>query len=390
MIKKYSILKFYKIKILIFLIIYNFQISIYAHPENNFDHSNKDSIRYEDNNIEVTENLQLAKVNRIINNSFPAHYIIDGISHPVTSTYRGVLWPKERPDTLVIPEGIVNIGLYFTGSIYHRSRYPNLRCVKFPNSLKSIGPYAFNSNKLTNLIIPSSVIDIQSDAFADCKIENLDLGNVQFIGAQAFMNCGNLKWVRIPRETRLIGREAFNSYFSDNYRLFFLQLSPVDINPVVDFPNTFGSVDIPYVACASEFLNPGIGATYQSDMPEVFENRAMIHLESSPVPLYFSFEETGDREGVWEEGIDVWAYVDNPNADADAKSILAYPVRFRLDTSSLPHDRHARLRVLYNDREITVSIDNASFLIDSGRIFNGVDYKSGSEPIYNRLKVILE
>ena len=205
------------------------------------------------------------------------------------------------------------------------------------------------------------------------------------IWEDAFDGCVSLRWLEIPYNTRLIGYGAFSES-----PLFYLQLSPVDINPVIDFAYTFGSVNIPYVACASEFLNPGIKATYQSDMPEVFENRAMIHLESSPGPLYFSFEETGEKEALWEDGIDLWAFTGKDTIDADAVVPFAHNVRFRVDTSSLPSDRRFKLRVFYNDREITASIDKGSFTIDSGRIFNGADLEAGANPVYNRLKVILE
>ena len=406
----------------------------------------------------VTEEVQIIAVKRITDNTFPNHIIIDGTDHPIytiSPIRRYVEWPEEKPDTLIIPEGIRHIGNNFTVDehVIAHSKYRNLRCLKLPDTLESIGENAFNGNSIENLIIPHSVVNIGREAFDECNIKNPDLGKVQSIGAGAFRKCGG--WVKIPEETRIIGRGTFDKYFNvmvqgktsrkgypEDSELFFLHLSPVDINPVVEFLPTFGSNYIPYVACASEFLRPEITAKYQSDMPEVFDNRAMIHLESSPVPLYFSFEETGEKEGLWEPGIDLWALtgknrkkesensrsgsetknsqpvykyetdrflINNPRAEnkrkdreteaplpesepepADGTLHISYPVKFRMDTSSLPENKKESLRVTYNDMDITDSLVDDSFTIWCGKPFDNEGYISGAEPIYNRIKIILE
>ena len=401
-----------------------------------------------------TEEVQLIAVKKITDNTFPNHISIDGTDYPIHTIlpvmqYMYIEWPEwqvMRPDTLIIPEGIRVIGHNFTVDSYKvsRTKYPNLRYLKLPNTLKSIGCDAFYNNYINDIIIPPAVIEIEKTAFKQCHMENLDLGMVNFIGAEAFMDCTNLKWVRIPKETRIIGKKAFKVEISDRYRLFFLQLSPSDINPIIDFADTFGSVDITYVACASEFLRPEITAKYQSDMPEVFDNRAMIHLESSPVPVYFSFEETGEKEGLWEPGIDLWALtgkrknrkkesensrsgsmaknshpvykyetdrflITNPRVEnerkdreteaplpesepepADGTLHISYPVKFRMDTSSLPENKKKSLRVKYNDIDITDSLVDDYFTIWYGKPFDSEGYKAGTEPIYNRIKIILE
>ncbi|MBD5204359.1 MAG: leucine-rich repeat domain-containing protein [Bacteroidales bacterium] len=398
----------------------------------------------------VTEEVQIIAVKRITDNTFPNHIIIDGTDYPIHTilpVMQRIEWPEwqvMRPDTLIIPEGIRIIGHNFTVNSHKTSRtkYPNLRYLKLPNTLESIGSDAFYNNYINDIIIPPSVIEIEKKAFKQCHMENLDLGKVQFIGANAFMDCKNLKWVRIPKETRIIGKKAFKVELSDKYRLSFLQLSSLDINPIIDFADTFGPLDIPYLACSSEFLRPEITAKYQSDMPEVFDNRAMIHLESSPVPLYFSFEETGEKEGLWEPGIDLWALtgknrkkesensrsgsetknsqpvykyetdrflINNPRAEnerkdreteaplpesepepADGTLHISYPVKFRMDTSSLPENKKKSLRVTYNDIDITDSLVDDSFTIWYGKPFDNEGYISGAEPIYNRIKIILE
>ncbi len=63
-----------------------------------------------------------------------------------------------------------------------------------PNSVTSIGEYAFDGCSLTNINIPDSVTTICSDAFKDCsKLSSLCIpASVTKIEHAAFLNCGSL------------------------------------------------------------------------------------------------------------------------------------------------------------------------------------------------------
>ena len=99
----------------------------------------------------VTEEVQIIAVKRITDNTFPNHIIIDGTDYPIHTilpVMQRIEWPEwqvMRPDTLIIPEGIRIIGHNFTVNSHKTSRtkYPNLRYLKLPNTLESIGSDAF-------------------------------------------------------------------------------------------------------------------------------------------------------------------------------------------------------------------------------------------------------
>lgn len=64
----------------------------------------------------------------------------------------------------------------------------NLKSVDLPNSVTTIGRYAFSRSGLTNLTIPNSVTKIEDFAFYDCW---------------------SLKSVIVPKSVTTIGNNAF-------------------------------------------------------------------------------------------------------------------------------------------------------------------------------------
>ena len=88
----------------------------------------------------------------------------------------------------------------------------NLKSIKMPESLKSIGKEAFrNCNGLTSITIGKNVTDIEYGAFSGC--ENLTSvtipSSVTSIGEDAFMYCTGLISVTIGNSVTNIGRSAF-------------------------------------------------------------------------------------------------------------------------------------------------------------------------------------
>lgn len=143
---------------------------------------------------------------------------------------------------LVIPNGVTSIGAYaFSG-------YSSLASVTIPDSVKSIGFNAFDGcismksvyitdiaawcnitfdngwanplryaddlyidEKLVNeLVIPNSVTSIGAYAFYNYQIAKVTIGNgVKSIGYAAFANCNGLTSVIIPASVTTIGDSAF-------------------------------------------------------------------------------------------------------------------------------------------------------------------------------------
>lgn len=119
---------------------------------------------------------------------------------------------------IVIPEGVTRIG-YAT---FYKSSIPSVNL----NNVTSVGTMAFmecpnlddvnfgkvtviefrafmGDKKLTKVDFPDSVIDIQTEAFNDCAIDNLNLNKVQKINYLAFAN-NNLTELTLPKSISVL------------------------------------------------------------------------------------------------------------------------------------------------------------------------------------------
>ena len=85
-----------------------------------------------------------------------------------------------------------------------------LTSVTIPNSVTSIGPYAFAHNQLTSAAIPNSVTSIGKGAFENNRLNSVTISDgVTTIGSSAFMN-NQLTSVTIPNNVTTIGEGAFD------------------------------------------------------------------------------------------------------------------------------------------------------------------------------------
>ena len=91
----------------------------------------------------------------------------------------------------------------------------NSHNIKIPNTVTSIGSYAFNNTAISGyLAIPNSVTEIGDGAFSNCSsFYGLTLSNkLTKIGNQAFMNCNFLSGnLTIPNSVTEIGVKAFDN-----------------------------------------------------------------------------------------------------------------------------------------------------------------------------------
>ena len=84
--------------------------------------------------------------------------------------------------------------------------------VTIPNSVKSIGNYAFfYCSGLTSVTIGNSVTSIGGSAFSGCSgLTSVTIGNsVESIGQEAFYGCSGLRSVTIGSGVKTIGSESF-------------------------------------------------------------------------------------------------------------------------------------------------------------------------------------
>ena len=85
-----------------------------------------------------------------------------------------------------------------------------LTSITFPNSIESIGGYAFYESPLTEIILPDSVVDIGEGAFENCKnLTSVKLSkNTKCIGPRSFAKTG-ITSIEIPNSVNYIGTIAF-------------------------------------------------------------------------------------------------------------------------------------------------------------------------------------
>lgn len=87
----------------------------------------------------------------------------------------------------------------------------NIRRIKLPESLLSIGEFAFdNCKNIQSLNLPNSVTTIELGAFNNCtNLQNIDINNVTSIGGGAFYGCSSLQSIDL-RNVKNIEAGAFD------------------------------------------------------------------------------------------------------------------------------------------------------------------------------------
>ena len=118
-----------------------------------------------------------------------------------------VLKDNNLKGRLVLPNTITRIG----GNAFNRN--DNITSIRIPNSVKSIGYYAFAYSKLENIVIPGTVEEIENFAFYNVTTANkIVLRNgIKSIGMSAFATSGNdIECITIPSSVETFGYSAFS------------------------------------------------------------------------------------------------------------------------------------------------------------------------------------
>ena len=104
--------------------------------------------------------------------------------------------------------------------------------VTIPNSVTSIGEYAFCGCRLTSVTIPNSVTSIGASAFYECRsLTSVTIPNsVTSIENSTFRNCSRLTSVTIPNSVTSIGYNAF--YNCESLKVIYMQCEvPIECDP---------------------------------------------------------------------------------------------------------------------------------------------------------------
>jgi len=119
------------------------------------------------------------------------------------------------PDTILynkVSIPITRIGNHAFHDFSGESGCNSLTSIYLPNSIKSIGDYAFLCcSSLTSITLPYNVISIGEGAFKGCSsLTSITIPNsVTSIGDWAFQSCSSLTSITIPNSVTSIGESAF-------------------------------------------------------------------------------------------------------------------------------------------------------------------------------------
>ena len=128
-------------------------------------------------------------------------------------TVKVISSPKKYSGDLVIPQCVTYNGVTYSVTSIGAHAFSNcsgLTSVEIPNSVTSIGEYAFLGCGLTTVEIPSNVTNIAWGTFQGCELASVVIHNgVKSIGDGAFNSCHDLTSVEIPESVTSIGAFAF-------------------------------------------------------------------------------------------------------------------------------------------------------------------------------------
>lgn len=118
-------------------------------------------------------------------------------------------------DKIVIPQTVVYKGRTLTvtsvgDNAFSGSAFSDLQSVTLPNTILSIGEYAFSWTSIKDIRFPSSLTSIGNSAFSHTKLCSIALpDNIEDIPSSCFFCCDSLKSIQWPKRLRSIGYGAF-------------------------------------------------------------------------------------------------------------------------------------------------------------------------------------
>lgn len=105
---------------------------------------------------------------------------------------------------IVIPSSVTEIGSNAFQDIY------TVKSIEIPNTVKTIDEQAFYECYAESITIPNSVTSIGAEAFAGSKLTSVVIPNsIKTINKGVFLDCAGLTTANIPASVKTIGDEAF-------------------------------------------------------------------------------------------------------------------------------------------------------------------------------------
>jgi hypothetical protein len=123
-----------------------------------------------------------------------------------------------RVRDVVIPERINGLPVVAIGEdAFNIAPKTYITSVVIPNSVETIGNYAFYKNQLTSVTLPNSLTSIGDGVFAENQLTSVVIpDSVETIGEKAFAHCLSLRTIHIPASIQTLSPSCFS--YSDNLR----------------------------------------------------------------------------------------------------------------------------------------------------------------------------
>lgn len=171
-------------------------------------------------------------------------YRIDDREYPMYMKKRSFsAFKRTRSNTLEIPSTIVIGGAEYIVTSIGRAAfagYQNVDCITIPNTVQTIGEYAFFRSSVTRMEIPESVLSIGKRAFGHCtKLKNLVLPNATIkLGEELYTESKqiNVNYLQLNQKTPSIVPPQYTPV-KETYPRYTIASSDVDI----DIPTVSGS-----------------------------------------------------------------------------------------------------------------------------------------------------
>lgn len=144
-------------------------------------------------------------VTSIENGAFTFCESLKSVDMPNTMTYlgTGVFHCCDSLSSIVLPEGITSIPANTFYGCW-------LTSINIPDTVTSIGDCAFYECRISNIEIPNGVKSIGNHAFWNGALKSISLpDSVETIGTTAFYKNNRMETIRLSRNLKAIGRDAF-------------------------------------------------------------------------------------------------------------------------------------------------------------------------------------
>ena len=127
----------------------------------------------------------------------------DGEDLKVTAIANSAFQNCSNLTSVTIPNSVTTIG----GWAFAKSGIKN---IDIPNSVTEIGPYAFAESSLNNITLSNNITEIKNGTFGACSLGSITIPDkVTCIGDSAFYMCRSLGSITIPNSVTKIGLLAF-------------------------------------------------------------------------------------------------------------------------------------------------------------------------------------